>query len=249
MTRCAATTSIFTVTDPDWIEYPGAPREHLYTNQIRPYHRAPHIYMGFPKRFLPGRKSPIGHALPGVSDGVFMTSRDGKNFHRWTEAFIRPGPRADRWVCRNNMTAWGIIDTKSNIAGAPDELSFFVVASYYTGKECRTLRYTLRQDGFASINAPLRGGEVVTKPFIFAGSRLNINFATSAAGTVKVEVQDAGGTPVAGYTLADCPEIYGDSLSRTVAWQGDGDLSELAGKPIRLRFTLSDADVYAIQFK
>jgi hypothetical protein len=32
--------------------YPGALTEQLYTNQIKPYHRAPHILLGFRVRYL-----------------------------------------------------------------------------------------------------------------------------------------------------------------------------------------------------
>ena len=98
--------------EPEWLTFTGAPREHLYTNQVTPYHRAPHIYMGFPKRFVPTR-SMVEHRHKGVSDGVFMTSRDGVTFRRWGEAFIRPGLQLERWVNRNNMTAWGIVETES----------------------------------------------------------------------------------------------------------------------------------------
>ncbi len=76
--------------EPQWIDFGAASPEHLYTNQITPYHRAPHILVGFPKRFMPGRAT-VEHDYNGVSDGVFMSSRDGLHFKRWTEAFIRPG--------------------------------------------------------------------------------------------------------------------------------------------------------------
>ncbi|MEO1997694.1 MAG: hypothetical protein ABGZ17_20725 [Planctomycetaceae bacterium] len=66
-------------TDPDWIEYPGVPPEHLYTNAITAHPQAPHIFIGFPKRFVPSR-NPTGHPYAGVSDGVFMSSRDGETF-------------------------------------------------------------------------------------------------------------------------------------------------------------------------
>lgn len=234
--------------EPDWIEYPGVGPEHLYTNQIIPYHRAPHIYLGFPKRFVPGRASPVGHPLPGVSDGVFMTSRDGESFHRWKEAFVRPGLQEDRWVCRNNMVAWGLVETDSHLEGATEELSIYVVESYYTGDKCRTRRYSLRKDGFASVYAPFSGGGVTTKPITFEGDELAINFSTSAAGSVQVEIQDIDGKALKGFSLDDCPEIYGDSLSHIVHWKGGSDVSKLAGKPVRLRFELKDADLYALQF-
>ncbi len=233
--------------EPVWLEYPGAPAEHLYTNQILPYYRAPHIFLGFPKRFVPTRRA-VEHPFPGVSDGLLMTSRDGRKFHRWGEAFIRPGLQKERWICRNNMTAWGILVTRSDVPGTPDELSIYSAEGYYTGESCQLRRFTLRIDGFVSVQAPLKGGEMVTKPIVFDGKGLAINFSTSAAGSLRVEIQDAEGRPMPGFALADSAEIFGDELARVVTWKGGSDVSKLAGKPIRLRFVLKDADLYALQF-
>ena len=149
-----------------WLDYLGAPPEHLYTNQVTPYSRAPHIFMGFPKRFRPGRR-PVANRNPGVSDGVFMTSRDGVRFKRWGEALIRPGLQPERWVNRNNMTAWGILETKSALPGTPNELSIYSTEGYYRGESCQLRRFTVRLDGFVSVQAPYRGGAFVTKPIIF----------------------------------------------------------------------------------
>lgn len=96
--------------------------------------------------------------------------------------------------------------------------------------------------------APLEGGELLTKPFLFTGKRLSLNFATSAAGRMHVEITDAAGKPLPGFTLAESDEIFGDSLDRTITWKGNSDTSSLAGKPVRLRFQLHDADVYSFQF-
>jgi len=233
-------------TDPQWLDYGPATPEHLYTNAITAYPRAPHIFMGFPKRFSPTRRK-SDHRHPGVSDGVFMVSRDGVHFRRWQEAFIRPGLQASRWENRNNMTAWGILVTKSDIPGTPDELSIYSSEGYYVGP-CSLRRFTIRMDGFVSVNAGYGGAEVVTKPLIFEGKHLVMNYSTSAAGSIRVEIQDATGRPVEGYALADSPEIYGDSIAEAVSWKGGNDVSNLAGKAIRLRFVMKDADLYAIQF-
>ena len=154
-------------TEPEWIEYTDDRNEHLYTNQTIPYPRAPHIFMSFPKRFLP-RRNPTLHRHTGVSDIVFMTSRDGRTFDRWGEAFLRPGLQRDRWVNRNNFFAWGIVETASGRAGVPDELSFYSVEGYYSGDDCQMRRFALRPDGFVSVNAPLSGGELITKPLAFS---------------------------------------------------------------------------------
>ena len=107
---------------------------------------------------------------------------------------------------------------------------------------------TLRLDGFVSASAGYGGGEMVTPPIVFDGDELELNYSTSAAGHVSVEVQDAAGTVHDGLSLADCGEIIGDETDGVVRWSGDADLGALSGKPVRLRFALKDADVYAFRF-
>ena len=249
------------------LKFPDVPIEHVYTNQVQPYFRAPHLFVGFPMRYtnrgwseqselLPGREARARRAAQNerfgaaVSDAVFMTSRDGLTFRRWGEAIIRPGLRLqDNWVYGDNSPAWGIVQTASAVAGAPDELSIYATEGYWTGDSCQLRRYTYRIDGFVSVRAPLSGGEFVTKPITFGGSRLTVNFSTSAAGSIRVEIQHPDGTPIHGLSLEDAPETYGDDLERTVTWNSHADLGKLAGKPVRLRFVLSDADLFAFRFQ
>jgi hypothetical protein len=80
------------------------------------------------------------------------------------------------------------------------------------------------------------------------GKELVINFSTSAAGSIRVEIQDGQGKPIDGFSLAESPEIYGDEIERIVIWEGGSDLGKLAGKPVRLRFVLKDADLFSIRF-
>lgn len=230
-----------------WIELGDAPAEHLYTNATTPYFRAPHIYISLPKRFVPERKVVEEFFSDGVSDAVFMTSRDGIRFdRRFMEAFIRPGRDRARWICRNNMPAWGILPTTSELGD--EEISIYWLEHYYI-PGCRLRRGTLRLDGFVSVNAPYCGGELLTRPFTFSGSRLLINYSTSAVGFIRVEIQDHIGKPFNGYSLEDCPEIYGDEIERAVRWNDGEDLSKLQDKPIRLRFLLKDADLFSLRFR
>ena len=115
-------------------------------------------------------------------------------------------------------------------------------------------RLLLRTDGFASLSAPWAGGEMLTKPLTFSGDALEINYRTGAAGSVRIEIQDLDGTPLAGFTAAECPEIIGDEIERVVTWKAaagkpQGHLGKLAGKPVRLRFILADADVFSFRFR
>lgn len=76
-----------------------------------------------------------------------------------------------------------------------------------------------------------------------------LNVETSGAGGIQVELQDLAGKPIEGYALADCPSIFCDRLQKIVRWKDrGGDVRSLAGKPVRLRFVLKDADLYSFQF-
>jgi len=225
---------------PIWLSYGDAPKEHLYTNQIQPYYRSGHIFIGFPTRYIPQRGS--------LTEGLFMSSRDGLNFHRWEEAVLRPGLNKSKWQNRSNYIWLGMVETQSKLPGGGKELSIYSNEGYYEGQGASTRRYTYRIDGFVSLHGSFQGGEMITKPLVFKGNRLMVNFSTSAAGSLRVEIQDSSGRAVEGYALSECREIYGDEIERVVQWNGS-DVGNLAGKPIRLRFVLKDADVFALGFR
>lgn len=249
------------------LRYQDSPEEHLYTNQVKPYRRAPHLLLGFPTRYVERGWQESLRALPerehrewrsqasdrygtAITEGLLMASRDGVNFKRWNEAFLPPGPeRPGTWNYGHQYIAWHLVETRSALQGAPDELSLYATESYWTGRSSELRRYTLRLDGFVSLHAPWKGGELVTKPLQFAGRRLHLNFASSAAGGLRVEIQDAAGTPLPGFELNSCEEQFGDSLERPVTWNGGAEVGQLAGRAVRLRFVLRDADLYAYQFR
>ena len=92
------------------------------------------------------------------------------------------------------------------------------------------------------------GGEVLTRPVTFSGSRLEINYSTSAAGSIRIALCDESGASYEGFGLADAEMLFGDEITHTVKWRGSEDVSALAGKPVRLRVRLKDADLYSFRF-
>jgi hypothetical protein len=231
-------------TDHRAIDLGDAPQEHLYTNATTPYFRAPDILLSFPKRFQPERKVVESHPHSGVSDSVFMTSRDGLNFERtFMEAFLRPGRELRNWTERSNMVAWGVVPT------AKDEISVYY-SQHYRHPSSHLERGVLRVDGFVSVNAPFEGGELITRPLVFSGDILVLNYATSGVGSIRVEVQDADGRPITNYTLRDAREMYGDEVDGQVYWSSTtvGRVQRLEGQPVRLRFVMKDADLYSFRF-
>ena len=270
------------------LTFDNSPTEELYENGIAPYPRAPHLFLGFPLRYVdragaPSTSDPNGgdragqervahwppslrrlpdrasrEARAGVSerfgtaltDILFMSSRDGVRFHRWKQAFLRPGPeRTGTWNYGHNLLAWNILETPSSLPGAPPELSLYAAEGYWTAQATALRRYSLRLDGFVSLHSGAETGELLTRPLQFTGTTLSLNFATSAAGGVRVELQSAEGTPLPGFRAEDCDELFGDSVDRAVSWRGAMDLGPLASQPVRLRLICVDADVYSFRFQ
>lgn len=242
----------------DWstpapMSFGAAPMEHLYTSQTHPYFRAPHLYVATPMRFLPGRRvlSPEQARSLGVDPGysgdvaetVLMTSRGGVRYDRlFLEGFIRPGPDLGNWASRAGLSALGIVPT------GPAEMSLFKQA-HYAQPTCHLVRHTLRTDGFVSVHGPFAGGTCVTKPFRFVGRELIVNFSTGASGSLKAEFLDAEGTPIHGFSADDASEQVGDEIERVVHWKSGPDVAALAGRPVRLRIALKDADPFSLRFR
>jgi hypothetical protein len=266
-TQFAGKRTISRATSPDFLTWtkpatmdfgPGA-AEELYTNQTEPYFRAPQIYVSLPMRFHGNRSAFTDAIFAGVAtgvhpaymrsartectDGVFMTSRGGDHYDRtFREAFFRPGLDLKNWVSRSVLSARGVVPT------GPGEMSVYY-GQHDGQKTAHLLRCTLRTDGFVSVNAPYSGGEMLTKPLVFAGNELELNYSTSAAGSIRIEIQDAAGKPISGFTLGECPEIIGDQIERVVTWKAGADVRKLAKQPIRLRFVMKDADLYSLRFR
>ena len=215
----------------------GVPLEHFYTNATVLCPGAEHMYLSFPMRFVGERKKWTDYQWTGVSDAVFMSSRDGTRFDRaFMEPWIAPGTDPRNWTQRNYITACGILET------SPEEFSLYV-NEHYQWDDSYIRRYTVRRHGFGSMYAGWHGGRFTTKPFIFDGQALYLNYATSAVGSIKVGIAGEEG-----FGADDCDEIYGNEPNKIVTWNGKGDVSQLRGKPVRLVFELRDADLFAFRF-
>ena len=223
-------------TKPKYLAYTGAPRQHLYTNAIRNYRRAPHIKLGFPTRFLPDQGS--------RTEPTLMASRDGERFHRWKDALIPEGAPEDRAGNRSNYLAWGLLE----LPGKDGQLSVYASEGYYTGPDSRLRRFTFRVDGFVSASAHGKPGALLTKPLKFGGAHLQLNYVAGQGGSVRVELQDESGEAYSGYSTDDCVLLRGDSIDAAVRWKDGRNAESLIGKTVRMKLVLQDADVYSFRF-
>ena len=216
--------------DPPGMEFYGMPvfkYEDLYIGQLWAYQTPPEE----PQIRFAGS---IHVQLAG--------SRDGRVWERLGERkpFIPNGPPGsiDHW---ETMTAQSPV-----VMG--DELWLYYCGTAsehgFTGRSGTICLAKLRLDGFVSVDAGDETGTVVTKPFLCEGDLLKIN-ASARNGMVGVAVLDESGTQHQGYSRQDCALFDGDAIKHQVTWREHSSLKELAGKTIRLKFYLRNANLYA----
>ena len=238
-----------------FIEFDDSEVFQLYTNNIRQYPRAPHVYIGFPVRYvertewtenydqLPDREARLGRMHNeaykrlglALTDSLFMCSRDGMHFKKFNEAFVDSGmERSGTWKYGNNYLSHGYTEDEENI------YLYEIAEEIREGKPSRLIRYSIRQDGFASFKAPYSGARIVTKPFSFKGDGLSVNFRTSAAGWIRIRITDKDGR------AAESMEIFGNHIDRRVAF--DKPISDFSDREVTMLIEMRDAEIYSFRF-
>ena len=203
------------------------PGEHLYVSQMHPYCRAGHLYIGTATRFFEDRGA--------ATDISLLFSRaGGPVFRPFPGGWIRPGPDPRRWGNRSNYMALNIIRT------GPLELSLYHNRSQ--------VRYTLRPDGFISLNAGIAGAKWQSKWLRYEKGTLEFNVSTSAGGGLSVELQDEEGKALPGFSFAENRVFYGDSPAYRPQW-GENRTGVLTpGQIFRICCQFTDADLFSFCF-
>lgn len=189
-----------------------------------------------------------------VNEITLGFSRDGFHWHRPDrDTFIGVSDQEGSWNWANVQSAGG----GCVIVG--DRLHFYVSGRQgRPGTEapgvCSTGLATLRRDGFASMDwnpgerrtrriPRATEGVLTTRPHTFTGRHLFVNTDTTG-GELRVEVLDVAGNVIAPFSRAACEPISVDGTRVPVRWAG-GSLAELAGTPVRFRFTMTRGRLFA----
>ncbi len=230
------------------------PDVDFYNNACVKYPWADDAYFIFPAAY---HHFPPEMGNDGLLDVSAAASRDGIHWLR---------PDRGPYVTTGEATEW---DAQFVMMGVGMVRRGNVIYQYYNGVDLShggTRRMTdeerskwrrwsqmgrvvQRVDGFFSADAAYEGGWLVTPPVVFSGSRLVLNVNTSSAGHARVGVIDAGGKVAAGFSVAECDRILANNVAHVVTWRGKSDVSRLADKPVRLRFEMRSAKLYAFQFQ
>jgi len=211
----------------------------LYNSAAAKYPFAPDTYFLFPSYF---------YHEPDTLDAHLCTSRDGIHYRRWQEPFIRPGIEGS-FDSRSIYVAAGIVRHEDELrlyyAGYDHTHGGYFARKPFTGGIGMA---RLRLDGFVAQEARWSGGELVTVPLRFQGSRLLLNMDANAGGWLKVELRDAKNRPITAFAEQNADKLWGNHLAKPATWQGSDNVRRLAGKPIRLRFVGRGVKLFAFQF-
>ena len=223
------------------------PECDFYYHGIVRYPWADDVYLAFPVLYRHFPDEFGDRKNDGLADVQLATSRDGMHWRRFRGSYIRLGSEG-------SPDSAGIYNQRSLVRDGNK------LRQYYSGrsqshaaigklKTAAVPSMTVqRLDGFVSADAAYGGGELTTPLIVFDGDRLELNIDTSAVGDARVEILGGDGRAVPGFSLADADMMQGNFIRRTVTWAGSDDVSTLKGQPIRLRFVMREAKLYAFQF-
>lgn len=110
----------------------------------------------------------------------------------------------------------------------------------------RTALATLRADGYVSLDAGKEGGRLLTRPLRLPGTRMTVNLA-APQGQLRVELQDASGKPIPGFTMTDSIPVQGDGVALPVRWRDRESIALPTGRPVRVCFELTKGSWYGFQ--
>lgn len=173
-------------------------------------------------------------------------SRDGFHFYRPSfQPFMGVNETEGAWN-------WGNMQSVNGVPLIVGDSLYF----YSSGRRLNNIMWdsytstglaTLRRDGFVSMKSDKGEGYLLTEKIRFDGKYLFVNAdVKQRKSLLAVEIQDADGNPIPGYTRKECIALKKiDSTKQQVIWKSTGDVSVLSGKVVRLKFYLTNGDLYS----
>jgi hypothetical protein len=226
---------------PDSVE---RPQIDFYTNAVYKHPDAVDAYFMMPAAYHHWEADDS----PATMDVQLLTSRDGIIWNRIgdREPFLRRGLdgsansgmiMANAWPVHTEKETWIYYSGRGNPHNAAAR----------DGANTGLFRAVMRRDGWVSASAGFSGGEFVTPPMDDVTGELELNVDCGSGGWMIVEVQDAEGCPVEGFTFKDCETCTSNAIHSRITWKGSGS-RHVPSAPIRLRFIGRSFRLYSFEF-
>ena len=212
----------------------------------------PALYRQYPPRDFDRAGRENHRFFAQGNDGTWETqlavSRDGRQWTRPDRTpYLGPGLFGGPDGGINGLCA-GMIHRGDEVHqyGFGQRLTHGVFIPGEAERVASIFRFTQKKDRFIAATADARGGRLLTRPFECAGGEICLNIDCGGLGEVSVEVRDASGRLIEGFTHADCDRVDLNHLAHKLHWRGRARLDTLRGKRIRLDFRLLCARLYGV---
>ncbi|MEA2711382.1 MAG: hypothetical protein QOF78_3983 [Phycisphaerales bacterium] len=180
----------------------------------------------------------------GIGYTALAWSRDGEHWTRDREAFFDRDSRKGAW---DHAHTW--IDEQVPVG---DEI-FLYYGGYARGHKVNRFEerqiglVQMKRDRYVAREAGDESGTIMTPSIVLGGHELTINADAADGGEIRVQVLDAGGKAIEGFTFADAEPITRDGLGVPVKWKRE--LKQIARRPVRLAFQMKHARLFAIDVR
>jgi hypothetical protein len=180
----------------------------------------------------------------GMGYTVLAWSRDGETWFRDRDpaVYLAPDPNPRAW---DHAHAW--ISSMVEL----DNRVYLYYGGYKYGHKVVFDRQiglvTTIRDRYVARQAGTAPGHLLTPLVVFDAEALTLN-VNAEAGEVGVQIRDANGQPIPGYTFDDCQLVQNvDGLD--VALECADGLAALAAYPVQLEFRLVNARLFAFNLQ
>jgi hypothetical protein len=238
------------------------PLPGLDINHISAHRYAPGAWFGFPalfRHYPPAgldRAGREGHRyFAQGNDGTWETqlsvSRDGCHWARPDRtAYLGPGLYGSPDGGINDIGI-GMIHRDGEIYqyGFGQSVTHGILEPGERRATGAIYRYTQPRDRFIAATAGLHGGRFLTHPFALPGGDLLLNIDCAGLGEASIELCDAGGVPLPGFSHADSDRVDLNHLAHPVTWRGKSTRALPVGQGVRLDVRMNSASLYALAFE
>lgn len=109
--------------------------------------------------------------------------------------------------------------------------------------------WTLRRDGWCSLDSGGSTGITTTRPVRISGESLFVNCNNFSTGGLQAQIVDESGALIPGFSTSEF--IKGDNLSIQVKWpgRGNGRLGSLVGRSVKVKFLSTNTRLYSFWFQ
>ena len=103
----------------------------------------------------------------------------------------------------------------------------------------------LRLDGFCSMRAGDKEGQLISRRELFRTPRVSINAKTAPNGYIAAELLDRNNNVLKGFSRKDCRPFEGDSVNAVLSWKSRKFSRKIIEADKKIRFFLRNANLYS----